>query len=78
MIVRGQMFQMPEVARRPVVEYSPASIEARSQRIARLVDERKQVMSQWLEAKASGEKIPPQASERFDELTRQIEREYVG
>jgi hypothetical protein len=73
------VFAIPEVTTRAQVrEYEPTSIEARSQRIQRLLHERSLVFEQQLNAIANGGKIPPQSVDRWNELTRQIDREYAG
>jgi predicted secreted Zn-dependent protease len=68
--------QIEEV--KPRAQCELTSIEERSQRIVHLLDERRQEFDRWVDAIANGEAIPPRSSERFKELTRAIEREYVG
>lgn len=78
MIARAFQPVVREVVAPVQREYEATSIEARSQRIVQLLDERAKVFEQELNAVADGEKIPPQADERFKQLTRQIDREYAG
>jgi hypothetical protein len=78
MIIPGAVY-IPEVtARNVVVRYEPTSIEARSQRIVKLLNERAKVFEQQVNAMDNGEKIPPQSERRWTDLTRQIDREYAG